>query len=179
ERGVAARIGVERRDAHQAVHAVLALEPAIGVVAVHDDGRRLDAGALAFGLFQPLDLVAVRLGPAHVHAHQHAGPILALGAAGAGVHFEIAVVGVGLARQQRLELAARKLGAQALERGFRLGDGLVVLFGFAELDQSELVVELLLDTADRGQAVLERVALAHHALGAGLVAPQIGVFGVL
>ena len=42
----------------------------------------------------------------------------------------------------------------------------------------ELVVELLLDAADGGELVLERVALAHHALRARLVVPEIGVFGL-
>src|ERR1019366_3883007 len=104
KRGVAARIGVEWRDAHQPVHAVLAFEPAIGVVALDRHGRRLDAGALAFGLLEPFDLVAVLLGPAHIHAHQHASPVLALGAASAGMDLEIAVVGVALAHPA---LAAR------------------------------------------------------------------------
>ena len=113
-----------------------------------DDGRRLEAGALAFGLLDPLDLVAVRFRPAHIHAHEHAGPVLALGAAGAGVDLEIAVVGVGLAGEQRFQFAPRHFRLQALERGFRLGDRLVVFFGFAELDQHELVVELLLHAAD-------------------------------
>ena len=141
-------------------------------------GRRFDAGALALGLLDPLDLVAVRLGPAHIHAHQHIGPVLALGAAGAGMDFEIAVVAVGLARQQRFQLAPRYFRLQPLQRGFRFGNGLVVLFGLAELDQGELVVELLLDAADGVELILERVALAHHALGAGLVVPEIGVFGL-
>jgi hypothetical protein len=86
---VPAGIGVERRDAHQPVHAVLALEPAIGVVALHLDGGRLDARLFAGSLFQVLDLVAVLLGPARVHAQQHVGPVLALGAAGAGMLIEI------------------------------------------------------------------------------------------
>ena len=47
ERRVPARVGIERRDAHQPVHAVLGLEPAVGVAALDLDGRRLDAGALA------------------------------------------------------------------------------------------------------------------------------------
>ena len=141
-------------------------------------GRRLDAGALAFALLDPLDLVAVLLGPAHIHAHQHAGPVLALGAAGAGMDFEIAVVGVGLAGEQRFQFAPRHFRLQALERGFRLGDGLVVLFGLAQLDHGELVVELLLDAADGVELVLQRVALAHHALAARLVVPESGVFGL-
>src|SRR5262249_58892927 len=44
EGGVPARVGVEWRNAHQAMHAVLGLEPAEGVVALHLDGGRLDAG---------------------------------------------------------------------------------------------------------------------------------------
>src|SRR5712692_2733548 len=43
-----------------------------------------------------VDLVAVLLGPARVHAQQHVRPVLALGAAGAGMDLEIAVVAVGL-----------------------------------------------------------------------------------
>ena len=69
-----------------------------------------------------VDLEAVLLGPAHIHAQQHVGPVLALGAAGAGMHFEIGVVGVGLARKQRLELAARDIGLELAQRCFRLGD---------------------------------------------------------
>ena len=88
------------------------LSQPIGVVALDLDGRRLDARLFARRLLQVLDLVAVLLGPARVHAHQHVGPVLALGAAGAGMHFEIGVVAVGLARQQRLELAPRGFGLE-------------------------------------------------------------------
>ena len=90
----------------------------------------------------------------------------------------IGVVGVGLARQQRLQFAPRHFGLQPLERGLRLGNGLVVFFGFAELDHGELVVQLLLDAADGLELIFERVALAHHALRARLVVPQTGVFGL-
>ena len=74
------------------------------------------------GLFEILDLVAVLLGPARVHAQQHVGPVLALGAAGAGMDFEIGVDCVGLARQQRFQLAPRDLLLQLLERVLGLGD---------------------------------------------------------
>ncbi len=94
------------------------------------------------------------------------------------MNFEIAVVGVGLARQQRLQLAPRHFRLQALEGGFRLGDGLVVLFGLAQLDHGELVVELLLDAADGFELVFQRIALAHHALGARLIVPETGVLGL-
>src|SRR6185437_17012027 len=108
----------------------------------------------------------------------HSGPVLTLGAAGAGVNFEITVVGVGFAREQCFELAPRHLRLQALERGFRLADRLVVFLALAQLDHSELIVEIALDAADGVEAILKRVALTHHALTAALVAPQAGVFGL-
>ena len=120
----------------------------------------------------------MRFRPAHIHAHEHAGPVLTFGAAGAGMDFEIAVVGVGLSREQRFEFAPRHLRPQTLERGFRLGDGVVVFFGLAQLDHGELIGEFLLHAADGVELVLQRVALAHHALAARLVAPERGVLGL-
>ena len=52
---------------------------------------------------------------------QHARPILALGAAGAGVHFEIGIVVVGFAREQRFKFAARDLRLELAQRGFGFG----------------------------------------------------------
>ena len=63
--------------------------------------------------FQQLHLVAVLLGPAHIHAHQHLGPVLRLGAAGAGVDLDVGVVGVGLAGQQAFDLAPLRLLGRA------------------------------------------------------------------
>ena len=130
------------------------------------------------GLLQKLHLVAVLLGPARVHAQQHAGPVLAFGAAGAGMDFEIGVVGVGFARQQRFELAPRGLGLERLEHRLGLGDDALILLGIAELDHGDLVVEIALDPADGVELIVERVALLHHALGAGGVVPERRIFGL-
>ena len=159
------------------MHAVLGLEPAEGVAALDLDGRRLDAGLFPRRLFEILDLVTVLLGPARIHAQQHVGPVLALGAARAGVDLEIGIIGVGLARQQRLELAPRHLGLELLERLFGVGDGLLVLLGLPQIDHGELVVQLLLDAADGAELILERGALLHQALRPLLVVPERGVFG--
>ena len=120
KRGVPARVGIERRDPHQPVHAGFGLQPAIGVVARDLDGGGLDAGFFALGLFQIFDLEAVLLGPARVHAQQHRGPVLAFGAAGAGVDFEIGVEAVGFAAEQRFELAAGDFLLQGFQRGLGL-----------------------------------------------------------
>ena len=113
---VPAGVGIERRDAHQTMDARLGLQPAMRVVALDDDRRRLDAGLVARRLFDQLDLELSPLRPAHVHAQQHARPVAALGAAGPGMHFDIAVVGVGLARKQRFELTPFALGLERFER---------------------------------------------------------------
>ena len=177
KRRMPARVGVIRRDTHQPVHAVFGLQPAIGIAALDLQGRGLDAGFFAERLLHHLDLETVLLGPARIHAQQHIGPVLALGAAGAGMHFEIGIVGVGFAGQQRFELAARHLGLDPLERFLGFGDGCLILLGLAEFDHGDLVVELLLDAADRLELIFERGALLHHLLGARGVVPEIGVFG--
>ena len=160
------------------MHAVLGLEPAVSVAAFDLDSGRLDAGLLATSLLDVVDLEAVLLGPSHIHAQQHVGPILALGTAGAGVHFEIGIVGVGLTAKQRLKLAARNLRLKLAQRRFRFGDDLLVVLGLAELDHRHLIVELLLDAGKRGELIIERGALLHHAAGALRIVPESGVFGL-
>jgi hypothetical protein len=96
------------------VHPGLGLEPAIGVRAAHLQRGGFQPGLLALGAFHQRDLVAVLFGPARIHAQQHLRPVLRLGAAGAGVHFQEGVVGVGLAGQQALDLASLGLGGQRL-----------------------------------------------------------------
>ena len=51
------------------------------------------------------------------------------------MHFEIGVVGVGLAGEQRLDLPAGRLGIGAPDRLLALGDRRLVTRGLAPLDQ--------------------------------------------
>src|SRR5678809_1027858 len=81
--------------------------------------------------------------------------------AGAGVHFEVAVVRIGFAREQRLHLAPRHVGLELAQGFLGLGDDFLILLGLAQLDHGELVVEIPLDSADRGELILERRALLH------------------
>ena len=124
------------RNPHQAVHAGFGLQPAIGVLALDQDRRRFDARALAFALFEIFDLVAMALGPARVHAHQHLGPVLAFGAAGAGMDLEIGVVAVGLAGEHGFQ--PQLLGAlmQRSEALLGVGDHCRVAFVLGQFDQA-------------------------------------------
>ena len=155
----------------------LGLEPPVGVVALDDDGRRLDAGLVPRRLLDHFHIELASLGPAHVHAQQHPRPVAALRAAGAGVDFEIAVVGVRLARQQRLELPPLALGLERLQGGDAFGLGGFVALGLAELDERRRVVEVALDLRELAEPVLQRRPLAHELLGGLRVVPETRLFG--
>ncbi len=168
-----ARVGIEGRDPHQPVHARLGLEPAIGVSALDEHGRRLDAGLFAIMLADDLDLVVAAFRPAHIHALEHLRPVLALGAAGAGMNFDIGVIGVGLAGQQRLDLAGMGLLPKLLQRGLGLGDDALVALLLAEGCQGDMVIELAGNALEAAERRLELLALAHQALGAAGVVPEV------
>src|SRR3546814_5786518 len=84
------------------------------------DGGRLDAGLLAVALFLEFDLVGMGFRPANIHSQQHRGLVLAFGAAGAGMHLEEGIVGIGLARQQAFQPRLGDLVAQADRKSTRL-----------------------------------------------------------
>ncbi len=89
--------------------------------------------------------------PARIHAQQHVRPILALGAAGAGMDFEVGVVGIGLARKQRLDLARADLVRPAsLQRCLGFGDDRLIVFSSSPSSiRSTLSCELRVELADR------------------------------
>ncbi len=117
------------------------------------------------------------LGPAHVHADQHLGPVLALGAAGAGVGLEVAVVAVGLAREQGLQARPPRPGGEPAQRRDGVVDHLLVALLGAELGELDVVGKLALElpaTADRG---VEPGTLAHYRLRGLRVVPQRRILG--
>ena len=97
--------GAERADPDQAVDPRLALEVAVGVLALDVDRRRLDAGDVPLLAVDDLGLVPLRLGPHQVHAQEHLGPVARLGAAGPGVDRDVGVAVV--VRARRASSAAR------------------------------------------------------------------------
>src|SRR5579883_2747126 len=161
---MAARVGIEGGDAHQAMNPRLGLEPAIGIGADHLDGGRLDPSLLASAFLDPLDLITALLGPAHIHAQQHLRPILGFGAASAGVYFEKGVVAVRLAGKQARQLLLRGVGLDPFERSLGIrGDG-GVSFRFGELEKLAAVAIFLLQAAVIADRLVKQGALAHEAL---------------
>jgi hypothetical protein len=169
---VAARLRVVRRDPHQPVHALLGAEQPVGVLAAGDEGRRLDSGLLPLrGLLQ-LHLHPAPLRPAHLHAQQHLGPVLRIGATGAGVDRDDGVAGVVLAREQPglLQLGQARLDRRALLR--ELSRDRVVLLG--QLLERLQVADVRLERAERVEPPRDGRVLGRHGRGVRLVVPEAG-----
>ncbi len=104
---------IERRDAHQAVHAALALEHSVRVLAAHEERDRLQSRFVARRLVDHGGIEALRLGPAQVHPPEDRDPVGGVGAAGAGMDRDDRAVVVVLAVEigRHLELVDAGLGA--------------------------------------------------------------------
>jgi hypothetical protein len=164
EAGVAAVVGIEGRLAHQAVHAGLGLEPAIGVIALDAHGGRLDAGHFAAADFHQLGLPAARLAPAQVHAQQHLGPVLGLGTAGAGLDVEVGIGGIHLAAEHALELELLELGLAGIDIGHHGLEGLEVVLHLRELEQLEPAAQRLVQRPDAVDHLFQRGPFAAEGL---------------
>ena len=55
----------------------------------------------------------------------------------------------------------------------------LIAFGLAELDQSQLIVEIAVRCGERAELLVERGALLHQPASALGIVPEIGVFGLL
>jgi len=127
--GLTAGVGIKGRHAHQTVHTVLALEQAVGVGTLHHHGGALHAGFIAVLIIQNLHGHAVVGSPLIVHAVQHFGPVLCLGAAGTGMEGQDGVAVVVLTVQHGHQLQLIHCLAHSVHRLLCFGDhGGVVFF---------------------------------------------------
>ena len=86
KRRMTTRIGIERRDAHEAMHALFRLQIPVGVVPIDEECRTLDTRLIAGQQICRDDGKAVALRPPAVHAQKHLRPVLRLRAARARSH---------------------------------------------------------------------------------------------
>ncbi len=167
---MAALGGIEWRNADQAVHAALAGQQAERVFARDGEGGRLDARFFAVLVVVHFGLEALLLGPAQIHAQKHLGPVLALGAAGAGMHGDDGVQRVGLAGEHGAGFQFLGKRGQGLDLAFEIGEN---VFAFA--GQFEVGVDVA-GAADElfivGDQRFEALAIAHHRLAGRGIGPQ-------
>ena len=152
--------------------AVFALEVAIGVVALDEDGGGLDARLVTGLVVHQLIGVAVALGPAGIHTVEHLGPVLGLGAACSGMEGENGVVGVVFAGQQSRQTALADLLFQVVVPGgdLRQQGGVVLLLG--HFAQGHGVLPLGHQPVILLDAVLQALDLLGHLLAVLDVVPE-------
>src|SRR5690606_38717601 len=175
ERGVAAVTRIERRLAHQPVHARLRAQPPVGVLALDADGRALDAGDLPGRELDDLGLEPVVFGPAEVHPEEHFGPVLRLGAARPGLDVEERVRRVHLAAEHAPELELLHPALVAVELAQDLGGGGLVLLLLCELDELARVGKAGRQRSQAAADFLEVGALPSQRLRALGLLPDAGL----
>ena len=116
----------------------------------------------------------MRLGPAQIHAQQHLGPVLRLGASGARLDIDEGVGGIHFPREHAPELQIGDAPLEALQvRGDRVQGIRVVLFG-GHLEQIAGIRESGSDLLDGDDDRLQRSTFAAERLRPLRIAPDVG-----
>jgi hypothetical protein len=164
--------GIERRFSHQTVNAGFRAQPAVSIVADHFDGRALDTRDLAGALIDDFGFKAMRVGPLQVHAQQHGGPVLRLGAACTGLNIEEGIVGVHFAGEHALKFEPFDFrGRPAHVRLYLLGGRQVRLLR-SQVDQLGGIVQTALEMIQPDDDLLKFGALLAQVLRALGVVPD-------
>ena len=133
EARLAARVGIKRADAHQAMHALFAAQEAVGVFTVHLKGYGLEARLVAVEHIDELDGEAVAFAVTGVHAVKHERPILRFRSARTRVQRKVAVVAVVVAAQQAFQSKLFQIALQLFDFLARLGQQVGILHFLGKL----------------------------------------------
>src|SRR5689334_13846756 len=171
EAGVAARVGVERRNPYQPVYADFALQQAVRVLAIHFESGALDPRAFALQAVRNHGLKALAFSPAQVHAKQHLRPILAFGPAGARMDRDDRVAMIVLAGEQHRRLQLLHQFAHALQFALDLAIHRLAFAG--EFEHSVQIVHNAAYTDIVLDALLQALALLHHFLAFFGLIPEV------
>jgi len=158
------------------MHTDLRFQPAIGIVALDAECRALDAGDITAADFHQFGLPAAVLAPAQVHPQQHFGPVLRLGAAGAGLDVHETIGAVEFARKHPPELELLDAGCDFVDVFDDGKHGAFVIVGLGHVEQFRGFDESIGIEPDFADGLFQRRAfLAQRLRPLGLV-PDGGVF---
>ncbi len=172
EAGLAFSFGVERADSDEAVDAGFAAQVAVGHGASDDDGGVVDAGLFVVLAVDEGSGVIVFLCPLQIHAQEHFGPVVGIGAAVAGADGEDRSGGVVGAVEQGFEFELLDFGFEPLDFGGDFG-GEGIVFG-GHFDHRGQVVAGGVGFVERFDEAEERLALGDFELCGFLAVPEIG-----
>ena len=152
------------------MHARLGGHQSVGVVAGERHRHALDTGLLAGLEVDDLALEAATLRPFRVHAQEHLGPVLRLGAAGAGMDGDDRVRSIVLAAEHLLGLGRLHLPLQLVEPALEVGAD--VLPAVRPFDEHREVVQTAAQRLAQRDVVFDATTPLHHLLRVGLVVPE-------
>ena len=103
------------------MHAILALEKAIGIFALYLQSTGLDAGIISIQEVAYHTFISIVLCPTHIHAHEHLRPVLGLCTASSGINLQYCIHGIFLLAQHVLQFerfyCLHSLGIHAVHLG--------------------------------------------------------------
>jgi hypothetical protein len=139
-------------------------------------GRALDTGDFAGGQFHDGGIETALVGPAQVHAQQHIGPVLRLGAAGTGLNIEIGVVGVHFAAEHPAELELFENTAQTLDFGCHVRHRAFIAFFSRHVEQVARIGQAAVQVIQGVDDQRQRGALTPQILCVFRVIPDVWIF---
>src|SRR5215213_2624738 len=100
---------VKRRDADEAVYAGFGSQQAVGVFTFDSEYNALQSRFLSRLIFEHFSFEAALLGPLEIHAQQHLGPVLRLGAARARMNRANRVAAIVVAGEQHFRFGLAQI----------------------------------------------------------------------
>src|SRR5688572_14275932 len=154
------------------MHARFGREQPERKVPLHNRRRALQAGLIAWLIVDDFALEAAALDPSQVHAQQHLGPVLRLGAAGARMNRDDGVLAIVLAAEHLLDLAAFDEAGQLLDARGQLRRDIFSLT--RPVDEHVEIVCSGCERRDQLDLFLDSPAALKDFLRLDLVVPEIG-----
>ena len=176
ERRVTAGVRIKRALAHETVNPRFGAQRPVGPFAFDKERGGFDPGDVAGGFFFERDLEALAFGVAHVHALEHARPVLGFGAARARLNFKVAVRRVHRLVEHALEF---ELSDFAFDRFDVLTDGFErfpVLFGHGKFKEVGRVVHTGREAVEAADDVVQELLFLADFLGVFRIVPKIRIF---
>ena len=173
---VTARIRIERAFSHEAVNARLRAKRAVCPFAFNEERCGFDAGDFARSFFLKRNFEALALGIAHVHALDHARPVLRFRAAGARLDFEVAVGRIHRLVEHSLEFKTGDFLFNAFNVAADGFDCFPVFFSHREVKEIRGIIHARGEPREAADNVVEELLFLAHFLCVLGVVPKIGVF---
>ena len=175
KRGMAPIARIERRFAHQAMHAGFGAQPTEGVGAVEADRGAFDTGHFAARGLDQLRGKSLGFAPAQIHAQEHFGPVLSFGAARAGLNIQKGMVRIRGAAEHAAKFQFGQQRAQGFDVLGEVAERRPVAFLGGQLQQIESVRGAAVEFIDRAHHRLQGDALTPQFLRAPGIAPNAGL----